>query len=362
MRQETVVRLVLCGATALLAARVASGEVEKTLRAEIPDASRTSFVIENLAGRMRVVAGGGESATVVATVHAENDALANAVRIERTGGGSVAATLHIVYPEGERTLRYPNRRGDHGWEWTLFSIGEAHEYQNRTFHVSRSRGRLLFVDLEIRVPARVAAARFRNLIGEVDAEGLDGKLAFDVESADLRLARLQGETAVRGTSGDMRVSDISGGWSSHFTSGDCNLSGFRGDSFTFEATSGDLDASQIEAARVRLRTTSGDVHLQDADIQELDAQATSGDIEIDQRTGRLARAGVEASSGDVLLRLPADASFRLEPRVSSGSVDVGFRDLVSERIDRHDAVYRHGNGGAQLRVRTSSGNITVRPR
>jgi hypothetical protein len=359
MRWKTLVLIGL-----VVAARPARGEVERQIRAEIADAAKTPFVVENLVGRVHAVSGPGDQATVTATVHAASGSLADAVRIERTTGPGGAAVLHVRYPEGERTLRYRDRRHEERFDWNLFSTGEAHRYQGRTFHVSRGHGTLLYVDLEVRLPARVASARLVDLAGEVEAEGLEGGLEFDVESADLKLSRLRGDLVLHGTSGDIEASDIGGSWSSHFTSGDCRVRSFRGDTFSSEATSGDLEASGIEASRVRVRTTSGDVRLEDADVQELDAHATSGDVELDQRSSRLARAGVDASSGDVLLRLPADTSFRLEPSVSSGDVEIGFRDVTAEGPEHRDvaAVYRRGTGGSQIRVRTSSGNITLRPR
>ncbi|HEY6064701.1 MAG TPA: hypothetical protein VIY96_01005, partial [Thermoanaerobaculia bacterium] len=82
MNRKTKVLLFLYVA-ALLAARAAFGEAERTLRAEVPDAGRAAFGVENLVGTMRVVRGSGEKATIVATVRAEDDALAGSVRLER---------------------------------------------------------------------------------------------------------------------------------------------------------------------------------------------------------------------------------------------------------------------------------------
>jgi hypothetical protein len=364
MNRKTGIVLFLYVA-ALFAARAAFGEVERTLRAEIPDAGRTAFAVENLVGTMRVVPGSGETATIVATVHAADDALAGSVRLEKTAGEGGTTTFHVQYPDSERTLRYPRHGGrgdgDGNWSIELFSWGEGTRYQGHNYRIARNRGRLLYVDIEVRVPSRIASGRFRNLVGRIEASGIEGRLAFDVESADLNLERLRGELTLRGTSGDVEASDIGGSWDSEFTSGDLKVRGFRGERISFRATSGDLDASGIEASRVRIQATSGDVLLRDADIQELETHSTSGNVEVDQKSTRLANVRVEATSGDVMLRLPREASFHADTSHGSGDVQVDFHDVVSQPRDEPSS-FRRGTGGAEIRVRTTSGNLTIAPR
>jgi len=346
---------------ALLAARAAFGDVERTLQAEIPDAGRAGFAVENLAGTMRVVGGAGDTATIVATVHAADDALAGSVRIERVAGEGGLPTFHVQYPDSNRSLRYPRHGDGNGSDWEFFNWGDGVRYQGHSYRVSRNHGRLLFVDVEIRLPARIASGRFRNLVGKLEASGVEGKLGFEVESADLRLERLRGDLSVRGTSGDIEADDLGGSWDSVFTSGDCKLRGFHGERFSFHATSGDLDARDVQASSARIRTTSGDVLLRDADFQELESHSTSGNVEVDQKSTRLANMRVEATSGDVVLRLPHDASFQADTRHGSGDVEVRFHDAVSTPREEPSTV-RRGTGGAQIRVKTTSGNLTIAPR
>ena len=226
MNRKTGILLFLYVA-ALFAARAAFGDVERILRAEIPDAGGAGFAVENLVGRMRVVPGSGETAAIVATVHAENDALAGSVRLARTAGEGGTTTFHVQYPDSERTLRYPRHGGDGDGSWSieLFSWGDGTRYQGHNYRIARNRGRLLYVDVEVRVPARIASGRFRNLVGKLEASGLEGRLAFEVESADLRLERVHGALTLRGTSGDVEASDIGGSWDSEFTSGDLKVRG-----------------------------------------------------------------------------------------------------------------------------------------
>jgi hypothetical protein len=348
-------------ATGLLLAAAVRGEVTRTLSAEIPDAARAGFAVENLVGTMRVVVGSGDAVVIGATIHAESQSLADQIRFDRQSGDT-GPTISVRYPDDVHTLRYPREDGEAGALFDVFSAGESHDYRGRSYRVSRSHGRLLYVDLEIRVPARITSGRFRNLAGRVEAEGAEGKLSFEVESADLKLHRLTGAVAVRGTSGDIEASEISGDWSSEFTSGDCQLHGFRGGTLAIKTTSGDIDAREISADRIRIRATSGDASVEDADVAELETRSTSGNIDFEERTNRLTRARIQATSGDAHLRLPPDAAFLAEAGFDSGDFHVGYGDAaVTARGERHSTGQR-GTGGARIEVETMSGNITIDPR
>lgn len=342
----------------------AQAEAERTLRVQLPAASTRPFAVENLLGSMRVTSGSADAVVVVAMVHAEDDALASAVRLEEVRGDDGVRTLRVRYPSTTRVLRYPPaRRGGHEWNGFLF-FGDANgeRYDGRRYRVSPHRGTLLYADVEIQVPARVAEATFLERVGELQAEGLEGKLSFRVSSADLRLDRLRGDLDVSGSSGDIRASNISGAWRSDFSSGDCALEKFEGSSAAFHASSGDVMVRGLVADRLSIETSSGDAHIRDGDVRELDAEASSGDLSFDSAGQRLARATVHSSSGDVQLALAADASFHAEADQSSGDMRVRF-DGGERRYRRGDLVsFRRGTGGADIRVRTSSGDFTIDPR
>jgi len=356
---RAIARVLLAG-TGLLFAAATRGEVTRTLSAEIPDGARAGFAVENLVGTMRVVVGSGDTVVVGATVHAESQSLADQVRLDRQSAGSVT-TISVRYPEGTHALRY-HQEGDGVEVFDFFSAGQSHHYRGRSFRLSRSHGTLLYVDLEIQIPARISAGQFRNLVGRLEADGAQGKLSFEVESADLKLERLGGALSLHGTSGDIEASEISGDWSSEFTSGDCQITGFRGGTLAIKTTSGDIEAREISADRIRIRATSGDTSVEDADVAELETRSTSGNIDFEERTNRLTRAQIQATSGDAHLRLPPDAVFQAEAGFDSGDFHMGYRDAaVTARGERHMTGQR-GTGGARIEVETTSGNIDIDPR
>lgn len=353
---------VFVASLALAAPAVRGEEVVTTIRAELPAAGAARFSVENLVGTMRIKEAPVSTVTAVATVYAASQALADAVRFERVDGAAGETTLRVRYPYDKvGTFRYrePGSRDDGFWEG--FTSSSTYRYDGRSVRVNRGRGTPLYADVVVQVPHGQASARFVNLVGLVEAEGLQGRLRFEVASADLRLSHLEGTLELEGSSGDIRARDIKGSWKSDFSSGDCRLDGFDGESLEMHASSGDFAVRSVKARRIVTETNSGDVRFLDADVEEFTAEATSGDIELDEAGARLKTVDISTSSGDVTLRLPADARFEASARQSSGDMRVDFSG--GTQIQKGDSLvgYRRGERGARIRVRTSSGDLTISP-
>ena len=339
-----------------------AAEVQRVLRAELTGDDMARFEIENLAGEMRISSGAGDKVAVVATVHAEDASLADAVRLERVAGEGRTATLRVRYPyDRVSRFRYHEPGRDDGWSFLERHNWSSFDYDGHSVKVSPGGGTPLWTDLEIQVPAARVDAVFRNLVGRIVAKGVSGNLHFGVESADLRLERLDGEIDIEGSSGDITARDIRGTWTSEFASGDCHLNGFDGARLVFHTASGDLVARDVRADRLETETASGDVTIT-GDVEEFAADSASGDVALWSEGARLKAVEVSTSSGDVSLGLPPDASFDAEADQSSGDMIVGFADGTSTHHDDALVAYRHGNGGARIRVTTSSGDFSIRPR
>ena len=351
-----------CLSVGVAAAPAAKGEeVVRTIRADLSALpAGAPFAVENLVGTLRVREADVPSVTAVATVYAESQALADAVRFEPVPGEP--STLRVRYPYDRiSTFRYREPGSHDDGLWLSFSSSSSYSYDGRTVKVNPGHGTRIHAEVEIQVPRGETAGRFKNLVGLIEAEELRGRLRFEVASADLRLARLEGSLELEGSSGDIRARDVKGTWTSDFSSGDVRLDGFEGESLELHASSGDFAIRNVKAAKIVTETNSGDVRLLDADVEEFTAEATSGDIELEDVGARLKSVDVTTSSGDVTLRLPSDASFDASARQSSGDMSVGFRDGVS--VEKHDSLvgYRRGDHGTRIRVRTSSGDFSISP-
>jgi len=365
MRSRSMVGvLFLAGGALAAAARLPAAERTKTLKAELTGPEVANFSIENLAGTMRVEAGTEGSVAVVATIHAESQELLDAIRVERVPGDGSATALRVRYPSNLRTLRYRAPVDDDTIQVSLgflsFSSSRYH-YDGRTYRISPGHGKRAWVDLEVRVPPHTERARFQNLAGLLQAEGLEGGLRFDVASADLHLRRLGGDLVLSGSSGDIKAVDIRGTWKSDFSSGDCDLDHFDGDSLSLQTSSGNIRARGVRARLLSIDTSSGDASIRDADLEAVKTEASSGDLVLEAEGTRLKSVRAQTSSGDVTLRLPREASFEATADQSSGDMRVDFSDGAATH--RHDKLvaYRRGNGGTRIQVDTSSGDLEITP-
>jgi hypothetical protein len=362
MRRIRIASVVLAGLVLGAASSAHGEEAVRTIRAELSGSDLARFAIENLVGTMRISEASVSSVIAVATVHAESQALADGVRLERIAGTGGAVTLRVRYPYDKvGTFRYREPgRSDVGF-FEGFVSSSRFDYDGRHVRVNRGHGTVLYADVDVRIPHGEATARFRNLVGLMEAEGLRGRLRFEVASADLRLSRLDGSLELDGSSGDIRARDIRGTWKSDFSSGDCRLEGFEGESLEMNASSGDFAVRSVKARRIATQTHSGDARFTDADVEEFRAEATSGNVALDAVGSRLRAVEIATSSGDVTLRLPPDAQFDATASQSSGDMRIGFSEGTT--VTKGDSLvgYRRGAHGARIRVKTSSGDLTIAP-
>lgn len=363
MRPLRLFFISLVGLAVAAVTAAAAAETVRTVKAELSGLDVVRFAVENLLGTMRISIGTGDTVTVVATIYSESSSLADAVRLEKVAGDAGATTVRVRYPyEKVSTFRY-QAPGYEGTDSFFFGFGSANSYgyDGHSVRVSPGRGSRLYADLEVRVPPGRLQASFHNLVGLVEADGLQGQLGFEVASADLRLRRLDGQISVSGSSGDTRARDIKGSWKSEFSSGDCVIDGFEGDVLSLTASSGDFVLKHVRARRAQIETSSGDARFRDADFEEFVSESTSGDVSLDAIGARLKEVQIKTSSGDVSLRLPAAAAFDVDAHQSSGDMYVHFND--GSAVRHRDVVvgYHHGKGGVQIRVTTTSGDLTISP-
>ena len=352
-------------AVILIAAVVpAAADVTRTLKGEIAPGPNESWVVENLAGRMRVTAGSGSAVTATVTVHAESDELANLIKVEQVNGEKGRMTLRVVYPlDKHTTYRYSgNGKSDNASFWGMFDSGSSTvEYAGRRVKISGKSGVALYADIDIQVPARLGQGLLRNYVGRMEGKGLEGTLTFDTASGDMDLADLKGTIGADTGSGDVHITDVKGSLDCDTGSGNVTIEGFEGDLLKGDVGSGDISIRAGSIGRVDLDTGSGDVRLKAAEVQELKADTGSGDVTFDIGGGSLKRASFSTGSGDVTLRLGPDASFEARVDQGSGDMDNRFGDAVPIVQGREVIGYKRGDGRAKIDVETGSGDFLLEP-
>ena len=87
----------------------------------------------------------------------------------------------------------------------------------------------------------------------------------------------------------------------------------------------------------------------------LDVESSSAPIEV---RGIAGGGSLQTTHGDIRVRLDGSPSLRLEARTTGGAVTASRRLTVSEQTP-HALVATMGGGAAELRIRTTSGAITI---
>ncbi len=363
MRRSIV--LVALAATLLVPlAPPTSAETTRTLRIEVP-ASAARFAVENLAGAMRVVPGTGDTVVAVATVHAENDELAGAVRFEKVNAAAGVETFRVRYPYDRSTrYRYPGRAGKDGsggWLGALLGGGTSTSYDDHRVKVSANSGVMVYADVEIQVPHQFIQGSFKNLVGRLEAADVEGKLDFDTGNGQIALDHVKGEVKADAGSGDVKASRLGGSFTCDTGSGDCTLDGFEGDAVRCDVGSGNVRLTSVTARRVFTDAGSGDVRAVDVDAEEFVTDSGSGNVELRTKGTRLVRVKSQAGSGDLTLRLGTDASFEAYADQGSGDIVNRYSDATPIVKEKEVIGYRRGSARTRIDFDAGSGNLILEP-
>ncbi len=397
-----------------------SAEVTRTVDADVPLSKGTKLVIENLIGSMKVVPGSGDTVRMVATVHAENEELAGLVSINTKAVDS-KTRLRVEYPlDKYSTIRLPEGlsvSASSGFLDRWFGGGGT-EYGDHTVRFRDRKGVLLYVDVQVEVPARELEVRFINMVGPLHAEGVSGDLQFETHKGDIKLSSLKGEIStdtgsgntkakniegsfscdsgsgdcdledMRGEavscdtgsgqitlrsvkvsgriqadtgSGDVHGQDLEGSFRCDTGSGDCTLDGLSGETVTCDTGSGTVRLRSVTADQIRADTGSGDVFAEDINTRKFRADTGSGDVHVSTSGDRLAEVMADTGSGNVRLGLRADASFELRASTGSGDIVSRFEDARALVEGKEVIGYRRGEARIHITVGTGSGDVIVEP-
>jgi hypothetical protein len=329
---------------ALAAPGSSHAEVTRPLEATID--ARGEVGVENLAGAMRVVAVKGTQVTVRATVHAESQEIADSVRLETVEDHGVP-TLRVRYPDVDE-IRYPAGEGHHS----------ETRYDGRRYRISRRDGTLLYVDVEVGLPADVHA-RVQNHIGRLEASGVSGSLVFDTASGDILLENVSGTLRADTGSGNVAIAGATGDINCDTGSGDCDVRNVRGSKLSCDTGSGNVIVVDAEVDRLQADTGSGDIRLDGIDAGRVSADTGSGDVELGTRGARLESVQADTGSGDVTLSLPAASGFEARFDMASGKAISRFDDAEPILRRRKVVGYRRGDGRIRIDVDTGSGDVVL---
>lgn len=283
------------------------------------------------------------------------------LEIETDGGREESETVERRFEvSGMPRVRVRNVSGD-----TAVKVGAAGEVlvraRKRVHGWSEDRAKRLLENVEIRMEQDGDEITVEPRLYEQERGWLDlfrgGRVAVDIEvtvprETQIDATTVSGPLAIRGTrgpiearsvSGEIDVDDVQGPMRLRTVSGDLRATGYAGQAEA-NSVSGDLRFERSRIKRPDIVSVSGDVRVEGALILPKD-----GDAE-----GR-----IKTVSGDVDLDL-TEAAMDLEFHTLSGDVTVDAPDARVEKRGRREWQVKVGSGGARLRVKTVSGDLSIR--
>ncbi|MGD9598128.1 MAG: DUF4097 domain-containing protein [Steroidobacteraceae bacterium] len=198
-------------------------------------------------------------------------------------------------------------------------------------------------DLTVRVP-RGSSLEATTVSADLDVRAVAGTLRLKSVSGELTARDVAKDSEFKTVSGDIRVT--AGAPAARVIA--YSVSG----SLVVDGLSGDLEATSV----------SGDMNLDLGAVDGLRLRTTSGDARVGARLAKDARADFESVSGDLSMKVAADAGFAAEVDTFSGSLSncYGVRpEAVSKYGPGERMSLARGAGGARIRVKTMSGDVRI---
>ena len=137
---------------------------------------------------------------------------------------------------------------------------------------------------------------------------------------------------------------------------------------TLDGVTGHVDANPVSGpveaqginGKLNFNTVSGDLTLADGWMERLDVNGVSGDVTADLDLDPLGGMQVTTVSGEVMLRLPAEADARVNLHSVSGDVRSEFAELRRSSAPASRSVSGSlGAGSGQVSVTTMSGRVML---
>jgi hypothetical protein len=192
--------------------------------------------------------------------------------------------------------------------------------------------------------------------GSIRAQDIKGDVAVDGRISDTTVNDVTGSVSLSGDFfGSMTLARINKGVTFHSSRTDMEMGALPGD---LNLESGDLRARAV-AGPLRLITRSKDIHIEDV----------TGDLKIENSNGmveyhagnKLGQVDITNTRGDVQLTFPPKVSFQLNAQARRGDIETEFEG-ISVNADRndHSAKGSIGNGGPDIRISNTNGDISLR--
>lgn len=189
--------------------------------------------------------------------------------------------------------------------------------------------------------------------------------------SSLEATTVSADNTVRDVAGPLRLKSVSGEITARAVARDSEFKSVSGDirvtagaqpaKLTAYSVSGNLIIDDL-SGELEATTVSGDLSLDLGTIDRLRVRTTSGDVRVGGRLAKAAQAEFESISGDLSMKVAADAGFIADADTFSGSLTNCF-GVRAEPVGKYGPGERmsvtRGAGGARIRVKTMSGDVRI---
>ena len=177
-------------------------------------------------------------------------------------------------------------------------------------------------------------------------------------SGEVKVAAIGGAAHLGSVSGDIQLGGAAGA-DVNVVSGDVTVENILGDAY-LKTVSGNVTVTKIKGS-VESETVSGDIELKDvSEAKTVTGKSVSGNITY---TGTIVAGGnyeLTVHSGDLSMRIPANAAFDLEAGTFSGTIDSDFQIQVMGKLSPKEIHGTVNGGGARVRVKSFSGSVEIK--
>jgi hypothetical protein len=232
------------------------------------------------------------------------------------------------------------------------------EQQGNTIHIGRFEDRSLqqniSIDYDVTVPPQTKLVS-RTGSGDQNISGVQLALSAKTGSGNVIIDNIGADAHISSGSGDLKMTNIKAGVNASAGSGNIHARGIGGE-IVANTGSGDIDVEQNGSGDVKVGTGSGNVTLRGIK-GGLRVETGSGDIRAEGEPTGDWRVG--AGSGRIEVEVPAQASFNIDARTSSGSLNMHRQITMQGSLSKNHIQGKVGNGGVLVDLHTGSGDIQV---
>jgi len=205
----------------------------------------------------------------------------------------------------------------------------------------------------------MASANVDSVSGDLTLEKIGGTVKAETVSGDVSLNDIAGTLKAKSVSGDVEVFKADKGANCNSVSGDLEIHDVIGD-VDVGSVSGDVTVERIKGS-IEAETVSGEIELLDVtDAKVIKAETVSGSVKYIGKIYADGRYYLKSHSGSINMIIPSDSAFDLEANTFSGDIETDFDITVSGKISRKKLSGSVNGGGAEIVIKTFSGDVYLK--